>query len=139
MNGLERTEFFDAIAALERKLVDQLNAGIGTLSAALTRLQESSHMALLEQERRNSTFATRELVDRLAATIDNLARQQSGTETRAAEAARLAQSTSGELETLKTAVSDRSLAYIRAAAGFLASLLAMILAVVLTYVLTHAH
>jgi|SRR5947209_13051933 len=138
MNGLDRTEFFDAISALERKLLEQLHTGLSSVNTALLRLQESSHVALLEQERRNSTFATRELVDRLAATMDTLARQQAQTDTRTGEALRLVESVTGDLETLRHTVSDRNLAYIRAAAGFLASLLAVILAVTLTYVLAHA-
>lgn len=139
MNGLDRTEFLDTIAALERKLLDQINTGLNGVNAILTRFQESSHVALLEQERRNSTFATRELVDRLAATIDTLARQQTQTDTRAAEALRAAEAVNSELEALKVNAADRNLAYIRTAAGFLASLLAVILAVTLTYVLAHAH
>jgi len=139
MNPLDRAEFFEAIGSLEKKLLDQLNIGLSQLNAALIRLQESAHGALLEQERRNSTFATREWVDRVGEAIDGMARQQARHETRMGEAVRLAESARVEIEELKHTAADRNLAYIRAGASFLASLLAVILAVTLTYVLAHTH
>jgi hypothetical protein len=139
MNPLDRGEFFEAIGSLEKKLLDQLNTGLGQVNAALIRLQEATHVALLEQERRNSTFATREIVDRLAGTVDTLARQQARSDTRMSEMSRSSDTFASELDALKHATSDHNLSYIRAAAGFLASLLAVILAVILTYVLAHAH
>lgn len=139
MTAIDRSEFFDAIGAMEKKLLDQFNTGLGQVNAALIRLQEATHVALLEQERRNSTFATRELADRLAGSIDALGRRQGELETRAAEATRSLEGVTTDVDALKHASTDRALSYVRAAAGFLASLLAVLLTAVVTYVLTHAR
>jgi hypothetical protein len=138
MNPLDRSEFFDTMATLEKKLLEQLTTGLGQVNAALVRMQEATHVALLEQECRNSTFATRDLVDRLSGTVDTMARQSARHDTRLSEIAHSTERLADDLETLKHTAADHNLSYIRAGAGFLASILAVILAVVITYVLAHA-
>jgi hypothetical protein len=138
MNPLDRSEFFDTIGNLEKKLLEQLTSGLAQVNGALVRMQEATHVALLEQERRNSTFATRDLVDRLAGSVDGLARQSAGHDTRLSEIAHSTERLADDLESLKHTAVDRNLSYLRAGAGFLASILAVMLAVAVTYVLAHA-
>ncbi|HLJ67735.1 MAG TPA: hypothetical protein VKX16_10295 [Chloroflexota bacterium] len=107
------------LAEMETKLTAAFNAGMATLHQLIS-------TALLEQERRNSTFATRDAVE-------DCARKVAGLDTVVSSAMRRFGELDRELAALNQRLQDRSLSYVKAATAFLASLLALVLTAIVTY------
>ena len=112
------------LAEMETRLMAAFTNGLATLQQVIS-------TALLEQERRNSTFATRAGVEECNRKIDVLSADLT---VRVGRLDRL----ETDLGMLESKLNDRTLSYVKAATAFLASLLALVLTAIVTYTLS-AH
>lgn len=65
-HAMDESTLLRAIASLKDELVLIINAGLERVQTSVAQLQAQQSEALLEQERRNSTFASREQVEAIA-------------------------------------------------------------------------
>jgi hypothetical protein len=127
MTDTQYDRVLDAIRSLDDKFTTALNTGLATLNAALLALSETHHRAQLEQERRNSTFATAEQVRQLTARVDQFSTEAGGREARISQ-----------LEQRMLQGDDHDFLRQSSATGYLITALVSIAAVTLAFVLAHA-
>lgn len=127
-----------ALAATETRLMRALNAGLAQVTAAIAALTEMHHKAILEQERRNASFATQERLDSLAHRVDELNAALS------ARTARLEHIEAGmarldrETADLQSQLTARSVSILSSATGYLVTALLLVGSNLLTFLLAHA-
>ncbi|HZU11414.1 MAG TPA: hypothetical protein VFB58_01125 [Chloroflexota bacterium] len=126
-----------AIASTETRLLRALNEGLQQVSSALTNLSEMHHRAMLEQERRNASFATVERLDALAVRVDSVNAALSGVCQRLENVeAGLARS-ERESSSLRRQLNESSVSSLTTATGYLVTALLLIGSNILTFILAH--
>ena|SRR5947209_2710906 len=128
MSESQYDRVLDAINSLDGKFTAALNTGLAALNAAILALTEQHHRALLEQERRNSTFITSPQHEALVRRVDDLASAAGNRDA-------LLQSIEEQLKIGQ----EQSFSLRSNLTGYLVSALLSGLAVTIGFLLTHAH
>lgn len=135
MTSNEYDSLIDAIAGLEQKLT----SGLESVTASMTRMTEMHHKAILEQERRNSSFATLERLDGVVRRLDDLVAGFAARNERLDALDRQMNRQDAQIAQLTETVSARSVSTLTSATGWLVIALITVASNVLTFLLAHAH
>lgn len=137
MTEIASADLGAAIASTETRLLRALSEGLQGVSAALANLSEAHHRALLEQERRNASFASVQRLEALAARVDgvNATLSALGQRFESVEAglARAEQ----EAGSLRRQLTESRVSALTTATGYLVTALLLIGSNVLTFILAH--
>jgi hypothetical protein len=135
MTSTEYDSLIDAIAGMEQKLT----SGLESVTVSMARLTEMHHKAILEQERRNSSFATLERLDGVVRRLDDLVAGFAARNERLDALDRQMSRQDAQITQLAESVSTRSMTTLTTATGWLVIALITVASNVLTFLLTHAH
>lgn len=135
MTADEYDSLISAITALDQKLT----SGLQAVTVSMSRLTEMHHKAILEQERRNASFATMERLDGVGKRVDDLVTGFASRSARLDALERQLSHQEDQLTQLSDSVSNRSVGLLTSAAGWLVVALVTISSNLLTFLLTHAH
>jgi hypothetical protein len=140
-----------AITSLDAKFTASLATGLASLNTAILALTEAHHKAALEQERRNSTFATQAQVDHIARSMDQFFTEAGGREARIralenqigrhevlASSAAEREARLAALERRLAQDADHSFALSNSVIGYLVTALTTGFAVTVAFLLAHA-
>lgn len=133
------SEVLQLLHEMEMKLTAAIATGLATVNTSITALAERHNSALLEQERKNASFADRERVESVARNVHDARNEVTGLLLRVGKCEQAEQKLQAALDALAEQVDTRSLKMLSGANGYLVSLLVVFISVVLTYVLTHVH
>jgi hypothetical protein len=135
----------EAITSLDTKLTAALNTGLTALNTALVQLTEAHHRALLEQERRNSQFATLAHAEQLSRRVDSMADSAARREEQIKSLREVLATTTlhhdqqiADIEKRLSQDADHSFLQTSNIVGYLATAIISGLAVTLAFLLTHA-
>jgi hypothetical protein len=131
----EYDSLITAIAGLDRKLT----SGLESVTASMALLTEMHHKAILEQERRNSTFATLERLDGVVRRLDDLVAGYAARNERLEAMDRQLGRQDVQITQLAEALSTRSVSMLTSTTGWLVVALISVGTNILTYLLAHAH
>jgi hypothetical protein len=135
MDSTEYDSLISAISGLEQKLT----TGLDSVTTSIGRLTEMHHTAILEQERRNSSFATMERLDGVIRRLDDLASGFAARNERIEAMDRQMRRQEEQISGLAESISTRSLSMLTSTTGWLVIALITVGSNILTYVLAHAH
>jgi hypothetical protein len=124
-----------AVQALDSKLTDALNRQTRTLTASIQALADRHTESLLQQEKRNATFADRDRVESVAEhthTIANLTQslilRVTAAETRAVELA-------SDIQACRQSISQQAVGFLTGANGYLVTFIVMMVVAVVAAVI----
>jgi Ribonuclease G/E len=129
-------QILKAVQALDTKLSDALNRQTRTLTASIQALADRHSESLLEQEKRNNTFADRNRLEAIAEhghTSANLI-QALIIRTTAAEAR--AVELTADLQNLRTSISTRTENFLAGTNGYLLTFIFLVIVAVISAVVT---
>jgi DNA repair exonuclease SbcCD ATPase subunit len=149
MTNSEYVEIMQSLRSLEDKLTAAIASGLASVNLAITTLADQHHKAMLDQERRNSTFADRERVEFVARNTHENASNLTALTLRVGKLERCCDALdtrieqcydalNARIEQLSTQADNRSFSLLSGATGYLVSALIVTSAALLTFLLTHA-
>lgn len=135
MDSDEYASLISAISGLEQSLT----TGLESVRASIARLTEMHHTAILEQERRNSSFATMERLDGVIRRLDDLASNFAVRSERLESMDRQVRRQEEQIAQITESISNRSVSLLTSTTGWLVIALITVGSNILTFILTHAH
>jgi hypothetical protein len=120
-------QILKAVQALDTKLSDALNRQTRTLSASIQALADRHSESLLEQEKRNNTFA--EHGHTSANLVQALILRITAAETRAVQL-------TADLQNLSTSISNRTESFLAGTNGYLLTFIFLVVVAVISAVVT---
>lgn len=135
MTSDEYDSLIGAIAGLEQKLT----SGLQSVTVSIARLTEMHHQAILEQERRNSSFATLERLDSVVRRLDDLVAGFAARNERLDALDRQMGRQDTQIAQLTESMSARSTGLFASTTGWLVIALITVASNVLTFLLANAH
>ena len=127
-------QILKAVQALDQKLSEALNRQTRTLTASIQALADRHNEALLQQEKRNATFAERTRVESVAEHghdsanhITNLLARVATTEKRIVELA-------AGLEACQRSITEKAVGFLAGANGYLVTFIVMVTVAVIAAV-----
>jgi uncharacterized protein (DUF3084 family) len=126
-----------ALHDLHRDLSSKIEDGLEAVQREIAVLSDSHNRALLEQERRNSEFATRDRVEAVASNVHSLSNNVTGALLKIASLEKACTEHQGRLDRLTELVNERAISFLSTTNGqlFLAAL--TLVSVGLAFVLGH--
>jgi chromosome segregation ATPase len=139
MTPVEEKDMRELIGELEQKLNATIAAGLSAVNLAIAQLTEAHHKSLLEQERRNSQFASRDRVDDVARRLDRTETQLADRSDRLGKIEQAIDNLARTIASLESKTSSQSLRLLGSASGYLVILIINMSSVLITYLLTRGH
>lgn len=130
---------YDSLIAAISGLEVKLTSGLQSVTISIATLTEMHHKAILEQERRNSSFATLERLDGVIHRLDDLVAGFAARNARLDALDRQMNRQDAQIAQLAESVSSRSMSTLTTATGWLVIALITVASNVLTFLLAHAH
>lgn len=127
-----------AVRELEQRLSAAITTGLQAVNLTIASLADQHHRAVLEQERRNGTFASRDRVDALAEGLRDRAGEWMTHGERLTVLERRYESVSGRLDELSAKQNEDTVRVWSGNTGYLVLLVLMLGSNLLTFFLTHA-
>jgi hypothetical protein len=150
MANSEYSELFAALDRLEAKLTAALNTDLQAVNVAISALADSHHRALLEQERRNSSFADRDRVEQIATHVHTNANELLSMVHRVSKLEQCTEIIQGDLGTLaplksvadrltqlEEIVEARHTLFTANTIGYLVTFAAILVSAIVAFVLAH--
>jgi hypothetical protein len=126
MQGAE-LQILKAVKALDEKLSDALNRQTRTLTQSIQALADRHSESLLEQEKRNASFADRVRVEAVAEHNHTIANSVQSLLSQVAAAEKRLVELAAELALLRQAVADGAVGLLAGANGYLVTFIALVL------------
>lgn len=150
MNTVNETDILRAVKQLEDKLTLAIHTGLQAVYAALAQITERHHRAMLQQERRNASFADRDRVEALAhlvssntASISSLTGHLQELNTRidklADQLTAHDEHRDQQTRELVALMNERSFSLFSGTTGYLVTALLIGSTAILTFILSHIH
>ncbi len=130
---------YDSLIAAISGLEIKLTSGLQSVTTSIATLTEMHHKAILEQERRNSSFATLERLDGVVRRLDDLVAGFAARNERLDALDRQLNRQDAQIAQLTESVSSHSVSTLTTATGWLVIALITVASNVLTFLLAHAH
>jgi len=138
--GMERlSEILQLLHEMDSRLTAAITAGIASVNLSIAQLSERHNASLLEQERKNSSFADRERVEALARQVHDGRNELAVVGRQVAQLGEADRDLAKRLDEVGNQLDSRSLKFLSGMNGYLVSLLVVVVSCVLTYTLTHLH
>jgi hypothetical protein len=131
----EYDSLINAISGVEQKLT----TGLQSVTASMGTLTDMHHKAILEQERRNSSFATLERLDGVVRRLDDLVAGFAARNERLDALDRQLSRQDAQIAQLSESMSVRSVGLFTSTTGWLVIALITLASNILTFILAHAH
>jgi len=128
-----------AITLLKTEIIAQLNAGLTNLQICISQLTESHHRNILEQERRNATFAPQTRLEELINQVHEHGNKIQINNTTAVLMDRDIASIKAQLTSDEHDTHDRHYGLMTTAAGWVFSIVMLILSIAVGYLVAHVH
>lgn len=135
MTSDEYDSLLSAISGVEQKLT----TGLQSVTTSIATLTEMHHQAILEQERRNSSFATLERLDGVVRRLDDLVAGFAARNERLEAMDRQIRRQETQISQLSDSISTHSVNLLTSATGWLVIALITVGSNILTFILSHAH
>jgi len=133
------TDEYDSLITAISGLEGKLTAGLQAVNISIATLTEMHHKAILEQERRNSSFATLERLDAVGRRVDELVAGFAARGERMDAAERQIARQESQLTQVLDAMNARSVSLLTSTSGWLVLAVITIGSNVLTFLLAHAR
>jgi predicted component of type VI protein secretion system len=133
------TDEYDSLLSAISGVEQQLSTGLHSVTTSIARLTEMHHQAILEQERRNSSFATLERLDGVVRRLDDLVAGFAARNERLEAMDRQIRRQDTQISQLSDTFSTRSVNLLTSTTGWLVVALITVGSNILTYILAHAH
>lgn len=128
-----------AITLLKTEIIAQLNAGLTNLQICISQLTETHHHSLLEQERRNATFAPQSRLEELITQVHEHANKIQINNTTTALMDRDIISLKAQLDSDEHDSHNRHYGLMTTAAGWVFSIVMLIISIGIGFLVAHVH
>ena len=131
-------QILKAVRALDEKLSDALNRQTRTLTASIQALADRHSESLLEQEKRNATFADRVRVESVAEHAHNNANHVQNLLSRVSAGEKRLVELAAEIQASRMAISTKAESFLAGANGYLLTFISLIIVAVIAAVIARA-
>ncbi len=128
-----------AITALKSEIVLLLNTGLTNLQLCIAQLTETHHHAILEQERRNATFAPQTRLEELIVQVHDHGNKIQVNNTTAALMDRDIASLKAQLTSDENDSHNRHYGLMTTAAGWVFSIVMLLISIGIGFLVAHVH
>ncbi len=128
-----------AITLLKTEIIAQLNAGLANLQICISQLTESHHRTILEQERRNATFAPQTRLEELITQVHDHGNKIQVNNTTAVLMDRDIAALKAQLDSDENDSHNRHFGLMTTAAGWVFSIVMLLLSIGIGFLVAHVH
>ena len=128
-----------AITLLKTEIIAQLNVGLTNLQVCIAQLTETHHRTILEQERRNATFAPQTRLEELISQVHDHGNKIQINNTTAALMSRDVDDLKAQLKSDENDTHNRHYGLMTTAAGWVFSIVMLILSIGIGFLVAHVH
>ncbi len=128
-----------AITLLKTEIIAQLNAGLTNLQICISQLTESHHRTILEQERRNATFAPQTRLEELINQVHDHGNKIQINNTTAVLMARDVDELKSQIKSDENDSHNRHYGLMTTAAGWVFSIVMLLLSIGIGFLVAHVH
>ncbi len=128
-----------AITLLKSEIIAQLNAGLTNLQICISQLTESHHRNILEQERRNATFAPQTRLEELINQVHEHSNKIQINDTTATLMNRDLTDLKSQLKSDESDTHNRHYGLLTTTAGWVFSIVMLLISIGIGFLVAHVH
>ncbi len=128
-----------AITLLKTEIIAQLNAGLTNLQICIAQITETHHHNLLEQERRNATFAPQSRLEELVSQVHDHGNKIQVNNTTAALMSRDVEALKAQINADESDTHNRHYGLMTTAAGWVFSIVLLLMSIGVGFLVAHVH
>ncbi len=128
-----------AITLLKTEIIAQLNAGLTNLQICISQLTETHHRNVLEQERRNATFAPQTRLEELITQVHDHGNKIQINNTTSVLMDREITALKAQLNSDESDTHNRHYGLMTTAAGWVFSIVLLLLSIGIGFLVAHVH